>query len=128
MEAQKTLNEKAWKDWEEANTKLPEGIEEKKAAIAKLIAELEDAEKTLIKSGAKTFYEMYPDTPKSNRNQFQSHGYQPHFMGYETNLSFQIPDLNDTKKDGYFKLFQAAWDGDLETVKVCTQLPKKLLY
>jgi hypothetical protein len=31
-----------------------------------------------------------------------------------------VPDLNDTRNEGYVKLFEAAWDNDLERIKSLT--------
>jgi hypothetical protein len=115
----KQTNDKEWKTYENyIPPKIEKGLEEKKLAVAKLIEELEHAEKTLIEAGAKTFAQLYPDIPKDESNQ---HVYpQPTPEVYETTLRFRIPDLNDTKKEGYIKLFEAAFNNDLETIKTLT--------
>lgn len=41
-------------------------------------------------------------------------------MRYETQLTFQIADLNDQLKEGYFDLFEAVWTNDVEKVKALT--------
>jgi hypothetical protein len=102
--------------------KKEEGLYEKKAAIATLILELEKTEKTLIDAGAKPFAEMYPDIQTQKEYVYQPYQY-PEPGPYKTNLSFRIPDLNDAKKEGYMRLFEAAWNNDLETVKKLTLAP-----
>jgi hypothetical protein len=120
FQAIKHRNDNEWKaynDW--TPSKSEEGLEEKKAAISKLIEELEHAEKTLIEAGAKTFAQLYPKIPqREEANQPVYPDPEPTF--YETTLRFRVPDLNDTKKDGYIKLFEAAWNNDLETIKSLT--------
>jgi hypothetical protein len=44
---------------------------------------------------------------------------------FETDFSFSVPDLDHRQKHGYFKLFQAAWEGDLSTIKQLTLEPWK---
>lgn len=105
--------------------KKEEGLDEKKAAVATIVKELEKTEKALIEAGAKTFVEMYPDLPKHQPHVYQPYQY-PEPGPYKTNLSFRIPDLNDAKKEGYMRLFEAAWNGDLETIKKLTLAPWKL--
>ncbi|KAK0126771.1 hypothetical protein ONS95_008352 [Cadophora gregata] len=116
-------NKEAWETWNKGEKK-EDGIEEKQAAIKKLIAELEQAEKSLLKAGGKTFAEMYPNTPTpQNHNRF-GHNYQsPEPGAYETSLTFNVPELNPAKKDGYLRLFDAAWDNDLDTLKAMTLAP-----
>jgi hypothetical protein len=119
-QATKQANDKEWEAYE--NYVPPEaekGLEEKKLAVAKLIEELEHAEKTLIEAGAKTFAQLYPDIPK--KDEFNQHFYpQPTPTFYVTTQRFRIPDLNDIKKEGYNKLFEAAFNNDLETIKALT--------
>ncbi|KAH7360980.1 ankyrin repeat-containing domain protein [Rhexocercosporidium sp. MPI-PUGE-AT-0058] len=120
-------NKQAWENWKKSSeAKKEDGLEEKKAAIAKLILELEDAEKSLIEAGAKTFAEMYPNTPKhqGNTGYNYNYNYQPSEPApYKTSLNFVVPELNDAKKDGYIRLFSAAWENNLDTVKTMTLAP-----
>ncbi|KAL2074939.1 hypothetical protein VTL71DRAFT_8719 [Oculimacula yallundae] len=127
--AKKKENEKAWDDWKKISEAEKEpGMDEKQTAIQKLIAELEDTEKSLIDAGCKTFVEMYPDIPKRQEN--SSYPYNSRFNShpakiepYETSLHFVVPELNDAKKAGYIRLFEAAWGNDLDTVKAMTLAP-----
>jgi hypothetical protein len=116
----KYANKREWKAYEEYTPpEAEEGLEEKKAAISKLIKELEHAEMTLIEAGGKTFAELYPDIPKREEAKQQVYP-EPKPTLYETKLRFRVPDLNDTKNEGYVKLFEAAWDNDLERIKSLT--------
>ncbi len=100
------------------------GLDEKRAAIAKAIEELEHTEKFLIEVGAKPFTEIYPDIPK--RLEHQQYRYQPPPREpYKTLLTFRVPDLNDAKKEGYTRLFEAVWENDLDTIKTLTLTPWK---
>lgn len=91
-----------------------------------MILELEDAEKSLIEAGAKTFIDMYPNTAKHQGNTRYNFNYEPAEPApYETSLDFVVPELNDAKKDGYIRLFEAAWENDLDTVKAMTLAPCK---
>jgi hypothetical protein len=37
-----------------------------------------------------------------------------------TSITFTVPDLDDRKKAGYLRLYEAAWSGDLDEVKALT--------
>lgn len=116
----KHTNKKEWEAYENYTPpEAEEGLEEKKAAISKLIKELEHAEKTLIEAGGKTFAQLHPDIPKREEAKQQQYP-EPKPTFYETTLRFRVPDLNDTKKEGYIKLFEAAWNNDLEKIKSLT--------
>ena len=87
-----------------------------------MIIELEETERFLIAAGAKPFYELHKEIKKSENNS----GFQytpPTPTPYKTSWSFSSPDMNDVKKDGYIKLFEAAWTGDLDMVKAMTLQP-----
>jgi ankyrin repeat protein len=116
----KLANKKEFEKYEEVLKSWSQGgVTEKKEAISKLIQELEKAEKALIAAGAEPFYKMHPEFQKKKadgRHVFERVRPKP----YETSFLFQVPDLNDMKKDGYLKLFEAAWSNDLETIKSMT--------
>ena len=65
---------------------------------------------------------MHPEHPKplENNSQIQP---KPVPYRFETSFQFRIPDLNAIKKGGYIKMFEAAWNNDLETVKSITLAP-----
>ncbi|KAF2476310.1 ankyrin [Lindgomyces ingoldianus] len=95
------------------------GIEEKKAAVAALADQFEVVEKELIKRGGQTFLELHPDKIEEqfkNTYSYPEHKPKP----WEITFDFRIHDLTDETRDHYLKLFQAAWDGDLATIKSLT--------
>ncbi|TVY75886.1 Uncharacterized protein LSUE1_G007435 [Lachnellula suecica] len=124
FQAKKKANDMQWESYRSnMATKRAEGSDEKKTAIEKLIEELEKTEKSLLDAGAKPFYEMHPEVskPPANNNSYQYQ--QPTPKPYETILTFRVPDQTDLKKDGYKRIFGAAWSGDLETIKAMTLAP-----
>lgn len=81
--------------------------------------ELEHTEKVLLKAGAKSFEDSHPDIPKfakQDRYNNSSNGNKEAI--YIPTITFRAPDLNEAKEAGYTKMFEAAWKGDLETIKV----------
>ncbi|KAI9646276.1 hypothetical protein NHQ30_005717 [Ciborinia camelliae] len=115
-------HEKLLKDKE---SKL-EDYKKEREAIQEAIQDLEQAEQVLIAAGAKSFTELYPDTrsPRKHQNDSRDHDHtQLWTPRYETNFTFQVPDLNAGKIHGYFKLFEAAWNNDLDAIKSLTLSP-----
>lgn len=105
-----------------------EKYKDEREAIQEAIKDLEQAEKVLLDAGAKPFTELYPDIPPPEERQIHHHtNYNNRQfidpLPYTTHFTFHIPDLNDGKKQGYFKLFEAAWNNDLETIKGLTLCP-----
>jgi ankyrin repeat protein len=102
------------------------GEEEKRAAVHMLIEEYDALEQLLHSKGAKAFYEIYPDLKKSddaNQGNHYNNYYGQQAINkepYSTKQSFHVPDLTPTYEDGYFKLFEAVWNGDVKTVKELT--------
>jgi len=100
----------------------PAGTSEKKLAVKSLLAEFEALEKLLIERGAKPFTELYPDHKIVERSHSRYH-YEPETpKPWAPNITFQIADLTEERREAYIKLFQACWDGDLSTVKELTLL------
>ncbi|TVY42900.1 Uncharacterized protein LSUB1_G001614 [Lachnellula subtilissima] len=117
----KRSNQRQWSEYQDAlSAKDENGVSEKKAAIAELIQELEVTEKALLDAGAKPFYEMYPEISKLQNNHYPSQHFGRKSEPYDTKFTIRVPDLTDVKKDGYFKIFEAAWSNDLETIKAMT--------
>jgi ankyrin repeat protein len=108
---------------EQHQRKDVKGDEEKRAAVHLLIEEYDALEQLLQSKGAKPFYEIYPDLKMSDDanqgNRYNNYfGYQAIKKDpYSTMQSFHVPDLTPPYKDGYFKLFEAAWNGDVKAVK-----------
>ncbi|KAF3482235.1 ankyrin repeat protein [Arthroderma uncinatum] len=96
------------------------GLEEKKCAVEALLHDFKALESALVAKGAKTFKELYPDVDGSEymhrwrtNNPWKREPFKIEFI-------FNAPDLSDEKQKGYIKLFEAAWLGDLETIKLLT--------
>lgn len=81
LKTAKANNEVTRKNYEEAMDRAngkATGVKEKQEAIARLIKDMEKVEGELVRVGAKTFEEMYPEVPKSTRND----GYHPYHHRY----------------------------------------------
>ncbi|KAI1386921.1 ankyrin [Hypoxylon trugodes] len=103
------------------------GTGEKLEAIEDIISQLERVEKTLEAKGAKTFKEQYPDVirklkenahPEPDTNKPEE---APNTPPYSLKFEFKnAPDVTEARKAAYIKLFEAAWNGDLEVIKSLT--------
>ncbi|KAJ5803064.1 uncharacterized protein N7503_005514 [Penicillium pulvis] len=94
------------------------GLSEKKAAVTRLIREYELLEKELLARGAKTVTELHPELiqpPILPISTFQDQG-----DIFKIEFKFQTHVLTDTAREGYLQLFEAAWNGDIETIKALT--------
>ncbi|TLS27460.1 hypothetical protein PpBr36_05142 [Pyricularia pennisetigena] len=100
-----------------------EGLQEKKAAILNLVQAFEQAESTVVEKGGKTFSELHPDIPAGTRQDFNLWNRADHnkYPPYEFNHGFHpVKDMTPVREAAYVQLFEAAWDGDLETIKRLT--------
>ncbi|KAL1965133.1 hypothetical protein VTN77DRAFT_6046 [Rasamsonia byssochlamydoides] len=98
------------------------GVEEKRAAVQALIPDFERLEAALVAKGAKTFKELFPDVQgPPQKDQLQFHQPQPwKSIPFKVSFTFKVPDLTSVKREGYLRLFEAAWCGDLSTIKALT--------
>lgn len=99
------------------------GSDLKLKSVQELAKALERFEKTIIAAGAKTFYEMHPDMERPKQDEDHSanaNNQSKKPEPYTTEQNFLVPDINQTNKEGYFRLFQAAWEGDIKTIKMLT--------
>ncbi|GFF78963.1 hypothetical protein IFM61392_10056 [Aspergillus lentulus] len=97
------------------------GVEEKKAAVQLALNEFEKLEEELLARGAREFKQLFPDIEMSSdngRNHYGSCVTKPD--PFKVTFDFRRPDLNDITREGYIQLFEAAWCGDLETIKSLT--------
>ena len=124
----KVTNKTEWENYKKSlEVQEEKGLGEKKAAVLDILRELKHAEQALVEAGAKTFDEQYPDITKPGENQGQQYVYkEPELKPYNTSFHFQVPDLNENKKEGFIKLFEAAWNNDLQQVKALTLAPWEL--
>ena len=114
--------EKETKSWKEKLEKASthQGMEEKAGAIRALAAGYEELEAGLHERNAKKFKELYPDFDKSeNGNGLQpQHSSKPET--FKVKFDFRVPDLTDESREAYLRIFEAAWAGDLSTIKAFT--------
>ncbi|KAJ5946879.1 hypothetical protein N7454_003718 [Penicillium verhagenii] len=92
----------------------------KKEAVAALIRDYELLEKELLARGAKTVEELYP-AGNAALQSYQPTPTTPYKSKiFKIDFEFQTPVLTDTRREGYVKLFEAAWAGDMKTIKALT--------
>ncbi|EAU38562.1 predicted protein [Aspergillus terreus NIH2624] len=119
------------KDLEDYQRKVEDFKSKQKAVESKtrVVAELRDGfsklEATLLEKGAKTWKAMFPELATHHDN--ATGAVRPATTKPKTPLkvsfAFHVPDLTDAKKEGYLSLFEAAWSGDLATIKQLTLGP-----
>ncbi|KAL4935267.1 hypothetical protein BDV06DRAFT_228985 [Aspergillus oleicola] len=100
-----------------------EGLTEKQAAIDALRAEYEALEADLLSRGAKTFKELHPDIdPPANQNRYNRHYNQNRGKEepWKIKFGFRAKNCTDEMREGYIQLFEAAWTGDIDTIKSLT--------
>ncbi|KAL4964077.1 ankyrin repeat protein [Aspergillus stella-maris] len=102
-----------------------EGLTQKQAAIDILRAEYEVLEADLLARGAKTFKELHPDVdPPANQNRYNHHYNHHNSMvdaePWKVRFVFRAMNCTDEMTEGYIKLFEAAWAGDIDTIKSLT--------
>ncbi|KAJ5164427.1 uncharacterized protein N7500_006257 [Penicillium coprophilum] len=100
----------------------PPGLVEKKAFIAELIHDYEKLESVLLQKDAKTWDELYPpqNVPVNLPAQFYTEQTQQATKPWEIEFKFNVPAITDNVRDGYLQLFEAAWNGDIDTIKSLT--------
>lgn len=121
----KATNEQEWASYkkvDDTNDKVTQAAKDaKEAAVKALCLDYRSLREDLISRGGKTFRELHP----TDKNETQAHHHydysQPtYYQPYETYFTFVRPDLTETQKEGYFRLYEAAWRGDLEEIKTLT--------
>lgn len=101
------------------------GLQEKKDMLKQLIKGFEEVAKEIRKRGGKTFKDLHPDI-KCTENDRSYRGYvwqKPTLTPFKLEFNFRRGDLTPAKRELYCELFQAAWDGDLATIKRLTLTP-----
>ncbi|KAI1076745.1 ankyrin repeat protein [Whalleya microplaca] len=95
----------------------------KTEAIEDILSQLEKVEKALEGKGAKTFNQLHPDIKdpdeSSNQSPKKSSG-SPYSLDFKFSNAI---DVTEARKGAYIKLFEAAWTGDLATIKSLTLAP-----
>nr|POF05923.1 uncharacterized protein CFP56_53310 [Quercus suber] len=122
LNAAKKTYQFARKSYEDAveSHKQEVGSSEKQAAVAELIDEFEALEDCLKKRSAQTFAQLYPEIqpPRDNSNTHDYNRHQPPPFGVE--FSFKLPGLTKEAEQRYVELFEAAWAGNVSSLKKLT--------
>ncbi|CAH0056898.1 unnamed protein product, partial [Clonostachys solani] len=90
------------------------------------LKELEELEQELVKRGAKEFYELHPnlkkkeeESPRDDR-QGSADGDEFDIKQYHVSEYYNDKPLDGEKEKAYTSLFEAAWKGDVDTIKSLT--------
>lgn len=123
----KDKHQKALEEYEKTKAKSENtsGVAEKKAAIQEAIATMEHLKAVMIAAGAKSFGDLFPDyrNPAATTTSLpaKNSGVDLNRPVYKFTFSFtNVIDVTEARKAAYIKLFEAAWRGDLETIKALT--------
>ncbi|KAK2775823.1 hypothetical protein FQN52_007078 [Onygenales sp. PD_12] len=117
---------KVARDWQKSDeiVERQKGNQVKKDWVDRELRELEEIEKNLTAKGAKTFEELHPGvikpTPDQGTTQPAKVPTAPKRAKVEINISFRDADVGDLDTKKYLPLFQAAWEGDIQKVKLLT--------
>ncbi|OJJ49761.1 hypothetical protein ASPZODRAFT_1024550 [Penicilliopsis zonata CBS 506.65] len=104
-------------------TKTAKGLDEKKAAVQALICDFEKLETELLARGAKTIKELRPDMPDRPVYEDIPYNTETQSPRFKINFTFRGPAVTEAQTAAYIKLFEAAWCGDLDTIKTLTLGP-----
>ncbi|CAG8909526.1 unnamed protein product [Penicillium egyptiacum] len=100
----------------------PPGLVEKKAFIAELVRDYEKLEFIMLQKDAKTWDELHPPqnvpVPAPVHVSTKNTPLPP--KPWKANFNFNVPAITDNARDGYLQLFEAAWNGDIDTIKTLT--------
>ncbi|KAJ5684217.1 uncharacterized protein N7477_000562 [Penicillium maclennaniae] len=106
----------------------PLGMSEKNEAISALVHDYELLENALLAKGAKTIDELDAKSanstqlslPLNRQNQIkqQLETEEPSVFKFEFKLN--RTDVTDVTREGYLQLFEAAWNGDITSIKAFT--------
>ncbi|KAJ5690610.1 hypothetical protein N7462_005002 [Penicillium macrosclerotiorum] len=99
------------------------GLPEKKDAITELVKNYELLETELLSRNAVTYAELHPDETKKSEQSTQRRRHQEKnkITTFEAKF-FHLSRSRTTEasRKGYVQLFEAAWDGDIDTIKALT--------
>ncbi|KAJ5979696.1 hypothetical protein N7481_006994 [Penicillium waksmanii] len=127
LEKAKENNKKAEQKEAEDKAKSSEdkpGEAERRAAIIGMIDQYELLKSELLSRDAKTWEELHPGEtrepePENHRN-WRNHTKKPSAKAFKIKFFSSLSGLSDIAHEGYVKLFEAAWRGDLDTIKSLT--------
>lgn len=105
-----------------ANETRP-GLKEKETAIHDMIPRFEALHKALESKGAKTFKDLYPDIqdpPKQTPYEWKPYQRPP----FKVKFDFNVTGFEESLRQPYIDLFEAAWNNDLKKIKRLTTQPQ----
>ncbi|KAK4230646.1 Ankycorbin [Podospora fimiseda] len=129
IQSTKKKHHRALEEYERRKQELHEahGLAEKAAAIKEASATMQKIKDALLAKGAKSFLDLYPeykDPGAAHVSGSRSWGVLdvPDGMPtYKFKFSFQnVNDVTEARNLAYINLFEAAWKGDLDTIKRLT--------
>ncbi|KAJ5757194.1 uncharacterized protein N7511_007376 [Penicillium nucicola] len=101
----------------------PPGTAQKRQAIAELHQQYKDLEVALLARGAKTYEEIHPvDQPRQMYvPQMQpEEKKEPRKNFFRVRFNFNMVGITDPCRQGFLQLFEAAWNGDIATIRTLT--------
>ncbi|OKO96895.1 hypothetical protein PENSUB_10449 [Penicillium subrubescens] len=121
----KENNKKAEEYEESQKDKAPEekpGEAEKRQAVAALIKDYELLKAELLSKDAKTWQELHPGETQDpgHRQTRRNQQKQSPKKIFKVEFFSSLASLSDVEREGYEKLFEAAWNGDLNTIESLT--------
>ncbi|KAF7715271.1 Uncharacterized protein PECH_002108 [Penicillium ucsense] len=103
--------------------RLEEGAAKKRKVTESLIRDFELLKTDLLSRGAKTWAELHPGEGSYSRPTFRQNTRQANkkpAKPFELKLFSAVFALDDMTYEGYVQMFEAAWRGDLDTIKSLT--------
>ena len=97
-----------------------DGQDKKKLLTQEVVATLKTLETKILDKDGKTFYELHPDAMKPQENRYNRYNNRDTTINkspYNTHFLFNDFTMAEEKKQMYLDLFEAAWTGNIETVK-----------
>ncbi|KAK6958209.1 hypothetical protein Daesc_001004 [Daldinia eschscholtzii] len=110
---------KRFEEEKERNSNL-KGLKDQLEVLDDVISQLESVEKVLEAKGAKTFKEQYPNAPEPTKYVgYTAPTKEPSAYNFKF-IFYHAPDITDERNAAYIRLMEAAWAGDLPTIKSLT--------
>ncbi|CVL06999.1 related to ankyrin repeat protein [Fusarium mangiferae] len=120
IEGKREVLEQRLKAYRESNAEDRKVAGEYEEVINELVAKLRAVEEALLSQGARTYEELYPDIKTGDDNLYKrnSNADEEDVTSYKHTFTFIGEDeIVERGQEGYIKLFEAAWAGDLDCIK-----------
>ncbi|KAK2757575.1 hypothetical protein FQN54_004544 [Arachnomyces sp. PD_36] len=125
----KAVSAAMWKEFEKLKPiekhfeRKGNGAVQKKDAMKSALEAFQELETYLLSRNAKTFEELYPDRVESREPPERDHIQKSRTKDtpfYQTEFHFEGTDPDKAVQRGYILLFEAAWEGNTESLKALT--------